>query len=135
MSWRYLVLYDGECGLCDRSVQWLLRHDRKQVLTFAPLQGETARPYVGASDALDTMILVEQPAGDSPPRTSRRSRAVLRILSKLGPGWWLLSLVRVIPAFLSDLLYRFVAAHRLRWFGRVDACRRPDEATRARFLP
>ena len=58
MDWKYLVLYDGECGLCDRSVQFLLRHDKKGVLTYAPLQGEAARPFVGEKPALDTMMLV-----------------------------------------------------------------------------
>ena len=59
-EWRNLVLYDGECGLCDRAVQFLLRHDKKGAHAFAPLQGDTAKPYVGAVTSFDTMILVER---------------------------------------------------------------------------
>src|SRR5207248_1207981 len=65
---RALVLYDGLCGLCDSTVQWLLRRDQKKVLTFAALQGETARPYLAAAregdgdDGLGTLVLVERDA-------------------------------------------------------------------------
>jgi predicted DCC family thiol-disulfide oxidoreductase YuxK len=132
-EWRNLVLYDGECGLCDRTVQFLLRHDKKGVLNYAPLQGETARPFVEAEPALETMLLVERLA-DGSTRVSARSRGVFRTLGKLGGGWRLLSWLRVLPAFLTDLGYRLVARHRIKWFGRVDVCRVPDPATRQRFL-
>ena len=131
-EWRTLVLYDGECGLCDRAVQFLLRHDKKGALQFAPLQGETARPFVGEVDSFDTMILGARLAGGV--RVSRRSEAALRTLARLGGVWRVLSWLRVLPRALTDFFYRIVARNRLRWFGRADACRVPDAATRARFL-
>jgi predicted DCC family thiol-disulfide oxidoreductase YuxK len=132
-EWSNLVLYDGECGLCDRTVQFLLRHDHEGVLQFAPLQGETARPFVGEQPALDTMLLVER-MGDGSIRVSSRSRGVFRTLAKLGGFWRVVSWLRFLPAFLTDLGYRIVAHNRVRWFGRVDACRLPDPAVRRRFL-
>jgi predicted DCC family thiol-disulfide oxidoreductase YuxK len=132
-SWRYLVLYDGECGLCDRSVQWLLRHDRRGVLRYAPLQGETARAFVPAGKPVETIVFVER-GDDGQVRLSERSRAAFAILGRIGGPWRVLSWLRVLPAFFTDLFYRFVARNRLRWFGRVDACRLPDPAVRARFL-
>jgi predicted DCC family thiol-disulfide oxidoreductase YuxK len=129
--WRNLVLFDGECGMCDRLVQWLLRHDKRGVLSYAPLQGEAARPFAPADS--DTMVFVER-LDDGSTRILRRSRGVFRILHKLGGVWRLLSWLRLLPVFLTDAGYRFVARRRLRWFGRVASCRLPDDATRARFL-
>jgi predicted DCC family thiol-disulfide oxidoreductase YuxK len=133
-GWRYLVLYDGECGLCDRSVQWLLRRDRRAVLRFAPLQGETARGFVGEKAEFDTMVFVERRPGEA-PRVLERARAVLTILRRIGGVWLLVAWLRFLPRVLIDVPYRFVARRRIRWFGRVDACRLPDPATRQRFLP
>jgi predicted DCC family thiol-disulfide oxidoreductase YuxK len=133
-DWTYLVLYDGECGLCDRTVQWLLRHDKKRVLRYSPLQGDTARPFVGERTSFNTMALVERGA-DGSTRMYERSRGVLRTLARLGGVWRVLAWVRVLPAFLTDLPYRVIARYRYRWFGRADACRLPDPATRALFLP
>jgi predicted DCC family thiol-disulfide oxidoreductase YuxK len=132
-GWRYLVLYDGECGLCDRSVQWLLRHDRQGLLRYAPLQGTTARAFVERTDAYDTIVFVEK-GDDGAVRVSRRSRAAFRIFAQLGGVWRVIGWLRFLPAGLTDLVYRFVAARRIRWFGRVDACRLPDPSVRARFL-
>ncbi len=136
-AWHYLVLYDGECGLCDRSVQLILRHDRRKLLQFAPLQGATAAPIVAqtgtAPGAFDTMIYVEQ-VGEQ-RRVYQRSAAVFRILSKMGGAFYWLSIFRIMPTWLMNVLYNFIAKRRMRWFGRLDACRVPDEASKARFLP
>lgn len=132
-GWRNLVLYDGECGLCDRSVQWLLRHDARGVLSYAPLQGELARQFVDGKSEYDTIVLVERDEAGR-VQLSQRSRAAFRILDKLGGGWRVVSWLRLLPAFVTDWGYRLVARNRLRWFGKVDACRIPDLAVRGRFL-
>jgi len=134
---RVLILYDGLCGLCDRSVQWLLGHDRRQALVFAPLQGETARPYLAAAGAergFDTMVCVERTTSGGESVTTR-SRAWFRIVRRLGLPWSLLGLFRVLPTFLTDAVYRVVSRNRTRWFRRLEACRVPDASTRRRFLP
>jgi predicted DCC family thiol-disulfide oxidoreductase YuxK len=137
---RNLVLYDGLCGLCDRTVQWLLQHDRRGALVFAPLQGETARPYLdvtkqtGSPDGFDTIVFVERDQRGT-DRVHVRSRAAFRILRLVGAPWSWLAVFSLLPAFLTDAGYRFIARRRLRWFGQLDACRLPDAKTRARFLP
>ena len=136
---RALVLYDGLCGLCDRSVQWLLRHDRRNALVFAPLQGETAKPYLAAAtgrgdDGLDTVVLVERDQRGV-ERVHVRSEAAFRLLRQIGGAWSALAWFRVLPRALTDAAYRFVSRRRRRWFGRLDACRVPDANTRGRFLP
>lgn len=133
-----LVLYDGVCGLCDRTVQILLRLDRRGVLRFAPLQGETARSILartGDPHPGDTIVFVAAPDAVAPSLASRSS-AVLAILRRLGVGWRLLAtLGALVPRPLRDAVYDAIAARRYRWFGRRDSCRLPTAAERARFLP
>jgi predicted DCC family thiol-disulfide oxidoreductase YuxK len=135
---RHLVLYDGVCGLCDRTVQLLLRADRRGVLTFAPLQGETAPAILrrhAIGDALQSLVLIRDPGTDGETAFTR-SRAAFRIGAALGGLWRVLAWARfVVPRPLADRAYDFVAARRYRWFGRFDACRLPEPGVRERFLP
>jgi len=127
-----LVLYDGECGLCDRSIQWLLDNDEDALLTFAPLQGETAEQiradHPQVPQDIDTMVFVED------GKVYLRSRAVFAVLRHVPTKLQGLRSFRVLPAFLTDIGYRFIAAIRYRVWGRV-ACRIPSADERARFFP
>lgn len=131
-----LVLYDGVCGLCNATVRFLLARDRRGVLTFAPLQGETAARLqleeLTPGD-LDTLIFVEHFGAES-QRISIRSTGVLRILGRIGGVWRVVSWLRVIPAPIRDLVYRGVARFRYRWFGKLDSCQMPSPQVRNRFL-
>ncbi len=134
------MLYDGHCGLCDRSVRWLLQRDRNAMLRFAPLQGETAGPILArfaipADGDFRTMLVVNDP-GTPEERLRVRSDGALAALAALGGGWrFVAGIARIVPRFLRDAVYDVVAARRLRWFGRLDACRIPTAAERTRFLP
>ena len=132
------ILYDGLCGLCDRSAAWVLARDRRGAFRFAPLQGETAEAVRSRHPALppldETMVLVEAP--DTPAERGRvRSDAALEIPVRLGGLWRLATILRVVPRPLRDAAYRLVARRRKRWFGELASCRVPSEAERARFLP
>ncbi|MCW5805767.1 MAG: DUF393 domain-containing protein [Deltaproteobacteria bacterium] len=128
-----VVLYDGTCGLCARSVRWILRHERDRELRFAPLQGETAaalRPrYPNIPETIDTVVFVD---GE---RAHLRSKAFLYLARHLKAPWRWSYAFRWFPGFLLNLGYRLVAALRYRLFGRVDACELPSPENRARFLP
>ncbi len=132
-----LVLFDGYCGLCDRTVQWLLRHDSEGRLRFAPLQGDTAalvrarHPEIPTE--LDSLLYVERE--DGVEQVLWRSRAVFRIARQLPGAVRLLSWLCILPRFLTDLGYRLVARMRHRLWGRLEACRVPGPGERARFLP
>jgi predicted DCC family thiol-disulfide oxidoreductase YuxK len=126
-----VFFYDGDCGLCARSVQWAVAHDKKGVLRYAPLQGDTyARLQVDDKPReLETMLLHDADG------LHLRSDAVLRLLKHVGGGWSVLAaLGRVIPRFLRDAAYRYIARHRVAWFGTADRCELPAPALRERFL-
>jgi predicted DCC family thiol-disulfide oxidoreductase YuxK len=131
------VLFDGRCGLCDGAVRWLIRHDRRAALSFAPLEGAVAaavrRRHPDLPPGDETFVLVEAPEGTG-ERVRVRSDAALAALSRLGGGWRLASGLRVVPPFLRDAIYRWVARNRTIWFGRLDACRMPTPEERGRFL-
>lgn len=127
-----IVFYDGDCGLCARSVQYVMRHDRKNLFRFAPLQGETAAKLLGApTGAADTwtMILLDATG------VYDRSTGVLRILKHVGWGGFLPSLGLAVPRALRDGVYRIVARIRYRIWGKSDRCPLPTKGQMSRFMP
>jgi predicted DCC family thiol-disulfide oxidoreductase YuxK len=127
-----VVFFDGVCGLCNRSVDFILRHDHRGALRVSPLQGEAAQRVLDPADREELGSLVLRVAG----RTYRRSSAVVRILWQLGRFWTIVgALLWLIPLPLRNLGYRVVASNRYRLFGKKETCRLPTESERARFLP
>ena len=128
-----LVLYDGTCGLCARSVRWILRHEADHELMFAPIQGETTEglraKYPSIPQNVDTVILIAD------GKAHLRSKAFLYLGKHLRAPWRWIYAFRWFPGFLLDVGYRLVAALRYRMFGRVDSCELPSPENRARFLP
>lgn len=125
-----VVYFDGHCNLCNTSVDFLIRRDVRRRLKFAPLQGETARARLPADLVGDLGTVVF----DDGSRLHVRSSAVVRTLVALGGAWRLAGVLLLIPAFLRDPLYRFVARSRYRWFGRRETCRLPTPEERDQFL-
>lgn len=133
-----ILLYDGECGLCQRTVRWMLRHDPQGRLLFMPLQQPQAAE-VFIRHALDvrqinSAVLVRH-FGEPAECVDFRSDAILGCLRILGGGWALLAAVaRLVPRALRDGVYNLLARnrHRLRVNGEI--CSLPNTAERARFL-
>lgn len=129
---RFIVFFDGQCGLCDRSVRLLMKLDRQRVLRFAPLQGETYAELAIADKPADVSTIVVLDDGE----VFVRSDAVLQILRRLGGVWKLLAfVVGAVPQPARDAAYRFIAKHRLRVFGGADACKLPSPAEGEQLLP
>ena len=133
-----IVLYDGVCGLCNRSVQFLLKHDKAQRFRFASLQSDFAGKVLGRHGLdpkdLDTVHVVEN-YGQPDERVLQRSDAVLRAGRELGGFWGAsASIAKVVPRALRDLIYRYVATDRYRMFGKYETCMLPDPSQRSRFL-
>lgn len=134
-----ILLYDGSCGLCARSVQFVLQHERaSHRLRFATLQGTHGARALAAQPQLagvDSVIWIEPTANGGAPRVLVRSEAVLAVLRHLGGPWRALAAVgRLVPRISRDALYRIVARYRYRVFGREQACLLPTPEQRARFL-
>jgi predicted DCC family thiol-disulfide oxidoreductase YuxK len=133
-----IIFYDGVCGLCNRLVQFLLKHDKHGRLRFAALQSNFAekvlRRHGFDPKDLDTVHVVEnyeQPG----ERVLQRSDAILRAGRELGGFWGACSsIARVVPRALRDPVYRLVATNRYRMFGKFDTCMLPDPSQRSRFL-
>lgn len=127
------LYFDGVCNLCNRTVDFLIRHDRNGELRYASLQGETARtavPEFVQEQGLGTVVLVDRDGKHV------RSTAIGRSLRIVGGFWGMLgSLLLLIPRPIRDAAYRWVARNRFRWFGRRDSCRLPTPEERLLFLP
>ena len=132
-----IIVFDGVCALCNGWVRFLLQHDRRARYRFAAMQVETGRALLAAHgldpDDPASFLLIEHDRGPA-PRVSTDTVAIRRVLAGLGGAWRLALLSVLVPPFLRDPLYRFVARHRYRWFGRHEACRLPDPAQAHRFL-
>lgn len=126
-----VILYDGECGLCDRLVQWVLTRDRDGRFRFAALQSEWAqaalRRHGRPTSDFDTMVLIE---GE---QISLRSTAALRVLRGL-PWWrWAYGFI-IVPRPIRDVVYGWIAERRKRWFPAPAACGLPKPEWRERFI-
>jgi predicted DCC family thiol-disulfide oxidoreductase YuxK len=111
MQRERLVIYDGYCNLCSRTVQWVVRNDPRERFTF--------RPFGKEEGGSDTVLLTEN------GKQYNRSTAVLRIAMGLRFPWPLLGALLSVPRFLRDPLYNLVARNRKRWFGTRDSCYLP----------
>ena len=133
-----ILLYDGVCGLCNRSVQFILRRDRKAIFRFASLQNPFAQTILarhGADPAdLDTVYLVVN-YNQPDEALLARSDAVADVLRRLGGVWSVFAAaLRLVPRPLRHWGYSLVARNRYRIFGHYDTCPLPTPETRSRFL-
>jgi predicted DCC family thiol-disulfide oxidoreductase YuxK len=129
---EYIVFFDGHCNLCNSTVDFIFRKDRKQRIFVASLQSDFAQrllppDYVQAEN-LDTIVLYAK------GKIYVRSTAVLKVLQLLPFGYKLLYGTIIIPRFIRDAVYKWIARNRLRWFGRKETCRLPEPHEKARFL-
>ena len=128
---RALVLYDGECGFCTRSVLFVFRNDPGGRYHFAALGSPTGQRLLrehGIPPTEDTIVLIDG------PRASVRSTAALRIGRGLRWPWsWVAALGFLLPRALRDAAYRAFARRRHRWWGREDHCANPSPELRARM--
>jgi predicted DCC family thiol-disulfide oxidoreductase YuxK len=126
-----IILFDGVCNLCNAAVNFVIDRDPDGIFYFAALQSDCAREILEKHQIgleLNTIVLIED------GQVYDRSTAALRITRHLSGPWPLLSGCMVIPAFIRDGVYRWIARNRYRWFGQTQACRVPTPELQARFL-
>ena len=127
-----IILFDGVCNLCSKTVKFIIRKDSKSIFRFASLQSEKAQLLLGhfkfSPDSLNTLVYIED------NRCFLKSTAVLKILQNLGGGWQLLYPLIIIPRFIRDMVYDFIAKHRYKCFGKNETCIVPLPEYKDRFL-
>jgi predicted DCC family thiol-disulfide oxidoreductase YuxK len=127
-----LVIFDGFCNLCAKSVRFILNKDKEHIFTFAPAGSDKLNRYFAGINIPfpenDSIILYENEMFFS------ESSAFLRIVKRLPLPWKLLYGLIIIPKPIRDFLYRFVAVNRYKWFGKRSACFLPNKNQKRQFL-
>jgi predicted DCC family thiol-disulfide oxidoreductase YuxK len=127
-----VVLFDGVCNLCNGSVVFIIKRDAKSKLRFASLQSEYGEEQMKKFNlppsALNSVLLIKG------GRLFQKSNAALEIASMLDGIWPMLYVFKIVPRFLRDFIYDWIAHNRYRWFGKKEACMIPTPDMRARFI-
>ncbi|MBN8835720.1 MAG: DUF393 domain-containing protein [Sphingobacteriia bacterium] len=121
-----VILFDGVCNLCNGAINWVIRHDKKHRFRFAALQSTFAKQVLDnhlplhTATTPDSIILLEKGI------VFTRSAAVLKIARQLDGIWPLFYTFIIVPPFIRDYFYNFIARNRYKWFGRKEDCLLPD---------
>ncbi|EAR01436.1 thiol-disulfide oxidoreductase DCC family protein [Maribacter sp. HTCC2170] len=130
---KKIVLFDGVCNLCNRSIQYIIKRDKKDVFRFATLQGDVGQRLVQERNIdiskVDSIILIEPGVA-----YYTKSTAALKIGKSFGGVWKLAIVLNLIPSKLRDIVYDWVARDRYSWYGKKDACMVPTPELKAKFL-
>ena len=129
---KKIVLFDGVCNLCSSSVRFIISHDKKNQFLFGSLQGNAGQDYLNKfnlpGDTFNSFMLIED------NKAYTRSSGALKMLKYLGGGWQLLYGFTIVPKFIRDGVYNFIAKNRYRWFGKKEECWVPTPVLKQKFL-
>ncbi|EIJ40405.1 hypothetical protein JoomaDRAFT_3463 [Galbibacter orientalis DSM 19592] len=133
-SGKKIILFDGVCNLCNRSVQFVIKRDSKDVFRFASLQSDLGKKLLAERSInpqeTDSIVLIE-------PNVAyyTRSSAAIEIAKELGGLWSLISAFNyILPENIRDSIYNFIAKNRYKWFGKKDECPLPTPEQRRKFI-
>ncbi|GAB1454334.1 thiol-disulfide oxidoreductase DCC family protein [Draconibacterium sp.] len=115
-----IILFDGFCNLCNGSVDFLLKNDKKKQFSFVPLQSDEGKLLINKHQIpvdTDSVVLIKS------NRVYFESDAAVEIAGLLGYPWKLTSSIKIIPKIIRNKIYRWVAKNRYRWFGKRQNCR------------
>lgn len=130
---KKIILFDGVCNLCDGAINFIFKHDKKDVFRFASLQSEIGQKLTSERgidpEALESMLLIEPGVA-----YYQKSTAALEISKDLSGGYSLLSNFSFLPEGFRDGIYNIVAKNRYKWFGKKDECMIPSPELKAKFL-
>jgi len=127
-----IILFDGVCNLCNTSVNFVIEHDKKNIFKFAALQSDMGKKLaiennINIADT-DSIILID---GDS---SYIKSTAALYISKELSGAYPLLYAFMIIPKYLRDLIYNYIAKNRYKWYGKKESCMIPSPTLKDKFL-
>jgi len=130
---KNIILFDGVCNLCNHSIQFIIKRDKKDEFRFATLQSDIGQKLIQErnidTSKIDSVVLIE-------PRIAyyTKSTAALIIGQSFGGIWKIIGVLNLIPRQLRDIVYDWVAKNRYRWYGKKEACMVPTPELRAKFL-
>lgn len=127
-----IIFFDGVCNLCNSSVNFVIDRDPEAKFTFAPLQSDFANDTLKSTNVdshdLESIIFL------SNGKFYSRSRAALEIANKMKGIWPMLYVFIIVPRFVRDFIYNWIAKNRYKWFGKRESCRIPTPELKARFV-
>lgn len=130
---KKIILFDGVCNLCDASVQFIYKHDKKDIFRFVAIQSELGQKiikHIGVDTSkIDSIILYEPGLS-----YSYKAEAALTIAKNLSGIYSLLGYLNFIPNSIKNIVYDYVAKNRYKWYGKKDACMLPTQELKAKFL-
>lgn len=128
---RLIVVFDGYCNLCSKSVDFIMKRDKKSKFLFAANQSETGKQFLSRYNrvATDSVLFITD------NKCYSESTAVLRILGHLGFPWILMQVFLILPLSFRNYVYRYFAARRYRWWGKRSSCRTANREELEKFLP
>lgn len=127
-----VIFFDGVCNLCNWSVRFIIKHDKRCIYSFASLQSEFAKDQLiqvnGQDIKYDSIVYLEDNL------ILAQSDAILNIVLGFGGVWKLVGIFKIIPKQLRDGIYKIIANNRYRWFGKRKECMVPSKELASRFL-
>jgi predicted DCC family thiol-disulfide oxidoreductase YuxK len=130
---KKIILFDGVCNLCNSTVQFIIRHDSKDVFRFVALQSELGQQivkHIGVDPSKTDSIILYEPGN----AYNYKAEAALNIATQLGGIYTLMGAFKLLPKWLSNKVYDYVARNRYKWYGKKDACMIPTPELKAKFL-
>lgn len=130
---KKIILFDGVCNLCDSSIQFIIKHDNNDAFRFVALQSELGQEiieYIGIDTTKTDSIILYEPGN----AYYYKSEATLKIAKELGGIYRAISWFSILPRFLTDSVYDYIAKNRYKWYGKKDACMIPTPELKAKFL-
>lgn len=130
---KQIILFDGVCNLCNSSVQYVIKHDKNNKFMFLALQSNTAKKLLEQNDSslldIDSIMLYNAKKG-----IYSKSTAALKIANQLAFPINLLGVFLIVPKFIRDWFYNYVAKNRYKWYGKKEACMIPTPELKNRFI-
>jgi len=128
-----IILFDGVCNLCNGAIQFMIKHDKKDIFRYAPLQSDIGKKLVDErnidTEKIDSFILIEPGIA-----FYLKSDAALKIGKHLKGYRTISSILSWIPSGLRNIVYDFVARNRYKWYGKKEHCMIPTPELKAKFL-
>lgn len=130
---KKIILFDGVCNLCDATVQFIIKRDKNDIFRFVALQsdlGQEIIKYINVDTSRTDSIILYEPGH----AYYYKAEAAIKIASEIGGLYSLLRIFSILPDWLSNSVYDYVAKNRYKWYGKKDACMIPTPKMKAKFL-